>query len=175
MGPPRLRRPSASDPTNRNDAAATRSAQMTPSARLLVAAAGIAFLSIVLWMWSGHLSAQQRLIRTAERCCALANQRKYWDAARSFSPDLKARIETHTGGLPAALRFAAEMDHTDNASYRVGRLIRWEPENGVAVLEILRRTARARRPDAIAVPWLRRGARWEVAPALLDDLQWNWE
>lgn len=148
---------------------------MSTSTRLLLAAAGLAFLAVVLWMWSGHLTDQQRLLKTAERCCQLANQREYRDACRHLSPELKKLIDQRAGGLAAAIRIAADRDNAEKARYSVGRITRWEPDAGAAEVEILRRTDQERKPEAIAVPWQRSGGGWEVAPALLDSGAWDME
>lgn len=133
---------------------------------------GLALLALALWMWSGHLTEQQRLVKAAERCCQLANDRKYWDAARYASPELKAAIEQEAGGIAAAIKIAAYHDGEDAARYSVGRLLRWDGTAGNAEVEIIRHVTRERRRSVIAVPWQRRGNRWEVGPGLLET--WTW-
>lgn len=145
---------------------------MTTPTRLFFAAGTMALVGIAIWMWSGHLTEQQRLVRTAERCCQLANERKYWDATRHLSPDLRAAVDREAGGIMGAIRIVAEHDNADAARYGVGRLLRWEQEAGMAQLEIIRHVTRERRREVIAVPWRRRGDRWEIAPGIIDAWRW---
>lgn len=125
-----------------------------------------------VWMWSGHLTEQQRLLRTAERCCEHANSRNYREAARHLGPELLAAIQREAGGIAGAIRIVAERDNADAARYSVGRLLRWEQEAGSAQLEIIRHVTRERRREAIAVPWQRRDNRWEIGPGILDTWAW---
>lgn len=145
---------------------------MTAPSRLCIASGAMVLVAVAVWMWSGHLTEQQRLVKTAERCCRLANERKYWDAARHLSPDLRAEVDREAGGLMGAIRIVAEHDNADAARYSVGRLLRWEPEAGTAELEIIRLVTRERRREAIAVPWQRRGDRWEIAPGIIGAWRW---
>ncbi|HPA18024.1 MAG TPA: hypothetical protein PLU30_09770 [Verrucomicrobiae bacterium] len=145
---------------------------MNTPTRLVIASGTLALIAIALWMWSGHLTEQQRLIKTAEKCCRLANDRKYWDASRYIGADLRAAIEREAGGIAAAIRIAAEHDSTDAARYSVGRLLRWEQAAGTAQIEIVRHVTRERRREAIAVPWQRRNNRWEIGPGILET--WTW-
>lgn len=129
-------------------------------------------VAIAVWMWSGHLTEQQRLVKTAERCCKFANERNYREAARHLGPELRAAIDREAGGIVGAIRIVAEHDNADAARYSVGRLLRWEQEAGTAQLEIIRHVTRERRREVIAVPWQRRGTRWEIAPGILET--WTW-
>lgn len=138
---------------------------------MIIACAAV-LLGIAIWMWTGHLTEQQRLIKTAEHCVQLVNQRKYWDASRHISPGLRAAIDQEAGGIMAAIRIAAEHDAADAARYSVGRLLRWEEAVGRAEIEIIRHVTADRRREVIAVPWERRSNRWEVGPGIAET--WSW-